>query len=164
MVKTGTKWAHPVIEEYDIGANNEPNGHGTTAYKLDRIDDVLNRKGLQDTLEAKKLRSILQISNRVVGDAIANMLVIEGILYDLDMTLQQFSQIYEESPSRMFTIKVADRSKFTVTEDESRLTWPIDLQREIDEAIAKVEEGKAFVRPSGTEDILRLYCEAKTKD
>ena len=27
-----------------------------------------------------------------------------------------------------------------------------------------MEEGKAFVRPSGTEDILRLYAEAKTKD
>jgi phosphoacetylglucosamine mutase len=26
----------------------------------------------------------------------------------------------------------------------------------------KVELGKAFVRPSGTEDILRLYSEAKT--
>jgi phosphomannomutase len=25
-----------------------------------------------------------------------------------------------------------------------------------------IEEGKAFVRPSGTEDILRLYSEAKT--
>lgn len=25
-----------------------------------------------------------------------------------------------------------------------------------------MEEGKAFVRPSGTEDILRIYAEAKT--
>ena len=27
----------------------------------------------------------------------------------------------------------------------------------------KVEEGKAFVRPSGTEDILRIYSEARTE-
>ena len=61
----------------------------------------------------------------------------------------------------MFKIKVSDRSKFTITEDESRLTHPLELQAEIDQAIQKVEDGKAFVRPSGTEDILRLYCEAK---
>lgn len=27
-----------------------------------------------------------------------------------------------------------------------------------------MEEGKAFVRPSGTEDILRIYSEAKTEE
>ena len=62
----------------------------------------------------------------------------------------------------MYKIKVSDRTKFTITEDESRLTYPLELQEEIDAAIAKVDEGKAFVRPSGTEDILRLYCEANT--
>jgi len=89
------------------------------------------------------------------------LLLIEAILYDLDMSIKDFDQIYKESPSRMYKIKVADRSKFTITEDESRLTNPLDLQAEIDHAIQKVQDGKAFVRPSGTEDILRLYCEAK---
>ena len=28
--------------------------------------------------------------------------------------------------------------------------------------VASSNEGKAFVRPSGTEDILRIYAEAKT--
>ena len=32
LVKTGVKYAHPVVKHYDIGANNEPNGHGTVAY------------------------------------------------------------------------------------------------------------------------------------
>lgn len=64
----------------------------------------------------------------------------------------------------MYKIKVADRTKFKVTEDESRLTSPTELQKEIDNAISKVKNGKAFVRASGTEDILRLYCEAETKE
>ena len=64
----------------------------------------------------------------------------------------------------MYKIKVADRTKFTITEDESRLTFPLELQDEIDQAIERVEDGKAFVRPSGTEDILRLYCEAKDQE
>jgi len=28
--------------------------------------------------------------------------------------------------------------------------------------VAEVNEGKSFVRPSGTEDVLRLYAEATT--
>jgi len=36
------------------------------------------------------------------------------------------------------------------------------VQEDIDQLIATVNDGKAFVRPSGTEDVLRLYAEAKT--
>lgn len=47
LVKTGVKYAHPVVKNYDIGANNEPNGHGTVAFKMDKISEVLD-----DSLEA----------------------------------------------------------------------------------------------------------------
>ena len=119
---------------------------------------------MSDNIAAKKLMALLKISNRVVGDAIANLFVIEAILYDLDMSIQQFDEIYTESPARMYKMEVADRTKFTVTEDESRLTYPTELQDEIDKAVAKVKNGKAFVRASGTEDVIRLYCEAETLD
>ncbi len=62
----------------------------------------------------------------------------------------------------MYKAIVKDRTKFKVVWDESRLTQPIELQDKIDELVAATTEGKAFVRPSGTEDILRLYAEAKT--
>jgi len=35
------------------------------------------------------------------------------------------------------------------------------LQEFIDKVNASVPEGHSFVRPSGTEDVLRLYTEAK---
>ena len=78
------------------------------------------------------------------------------------MSIQQFAQIYQENPSRLWKAKVNDRTKFKTIDDESRLTEPSELQDEIDKAVASVTDGKAFVRPSGTEDILRLYAEAKT--
>lgn len=62
----------------------------------------------------------------------------------------------------MYKAVVSDRTKFKVIWDESRLTTPLELQDIIDKEVANVEEGKAFVRPSGTEDILRIYAEAKT--
>ena len=60
----------------------------------------------------------------------------------------------------MFKAVVSDRTKFTVIKDESRLTNPLALQQFIDEACKRYDDGRAFVRPSGTEDILRLYAEA----
>jgi len=38
----------------------------------------------------------------------------------------------------------------------------MEIQNAIDNAVASVNDGKAFVRPSGTEDVLRLYSEAAT--
>ena len=35
MVPTGVKNAHPVVQQYVIGANDEPNGHGTICVKWD---------------------------------------------------------------------------------------------------------------------------------
>lgn len=100
----------------------------------------------------------------VVGDSIANLLVIEAILYDLDLSVEQFSKIYEENPSKLHKINVKDRSKFITIDDESRLISPPEIQLDIDQQVGLVQEGKAFVRPSGTEDILRLYAEAKTQE
>lgn len=157
--KTGVKHAHPIVEKYDIGGNDEPNGHGTVAYKQERINAVL--KG-NNSLEAQKLRAILSISNKVVGDALANLLVMEAILYDLDMSIEQFSNFIIDNPSLNIKTVVSDRTKFKTIEDETRLTEPTALQEAIDKAVTEVEEGRAFVRPSGTEDILRIYSEAKT--
>lgn len=84
-MKTGVKYAHPVVKNYDIGANDEPNGHGTVAYKMDAIEAAL---GDNKSLEAQKLKALLQVSNVVVGDSIANLLLLECILYDLDMSVQ----------------------------------------------------------------------------
>ena len=68
-----------------IGANDEPNGHGTICVKWDVLDEAL--QGLEDRIEAKKLRAFLRISNVYVGDAIANLLMIEAVLRDRDQSI-----------------------------------------------------------------------------
>ena len=78
-------------------------------------------------IEAQKLRAILLISNMCVGDAIANLLLLEAIMRDLDMSIQDFFGIYEENPSRNYKAIVKDRTKFKVIWDETRLTQPIEL-------------------------------------
>lgn len=158
MVPTGVKNAHPVVQQYVIGANDEPNGHGTICVKWDLLEAAL--KGKEYTTEAMKLTSFLKITNLYVGDAIANLLMCEAVLMDRDFDVAQFSAMYDEFPNKMFKAVVANRNGFRTQPDESRLIDPLPLQDAIDAACAEVDGGRAFVRPSGTEDILRLYVEA----
>lgn len=63
----------------------------------------------------------------------------------------------------MYKAVVEDRTAFKTIWDETRLTEPLGLQKAIDRLVGQTEGGRAFVRPSGTEDILRLYVEAKNE-
>ena len=104
--------------------------------------------------------AFLKISNQTVGDGIANILMMEAILRDLDMNYQQVRELYQEKPSKMYKAIVEDRASFKVTKNELRLIEPEDLQNDIDKILKKMPGSRGFVRPSGTEDILRLYVES----
>lgn len=158
-VPTGVKNAHPVVMQYVIGANDEPNGHGTVYVNWPELNELLKDK--MDHYDCKKLIAFLRLTNLYVGDAICNLLMIEAVLMDLGYSMAQFDRLYVENPSRMWKIKVPDRSIFKTVWDETRLVDPLWLQEFIDKVNASVPEGHSFVRPSGTEDVLRLYTEAK---
>ena len=104
------------------------------------------------------------MSNLAVGDAICNMLMIESVLRDRDMSIKQFFHLYDDLPNWTLKAKVKDRSAFKTTWDESRLVQPEKLQETIDECCKLLDQARCFVRPSGTEDILRVYVEAATKE
>ena len=55
------------------------------------------------------------------------------------------------------------KTTFKTTSDELRLTSPIQVQEAIDKALVKVTNGKSFVRPSGTEPVVKIYAEAATE-
>ena len=46
------------------------------------------------------------------------------------------------------------------TDAERVCLTPQGLQDEINSIVAKYEKGRSFVRPSGTEDVVRVYAEA----
>jgi phosphoacetylglucosamine mutase len=98
-VPTGVKNAHPVVQKYVIGANDEPNGHGTVYVNWEMLDSLLKDKMKSQPDVCKKLYSFLKLSNIYVGDAIANMLMIEAILRDKGMTIAEFNDLYRDSPS-----------------------------------------------------------------
>ena len=66
--------------------------------------------------------------------------------------------------SRQTKLAVADRNVIVTTEDETRVVTPAALQSAVDALVAAVDSGRAFVRPSGTEDVVRVYAEAATPE
>jgi phosphomannomutase len=44
------------------------------------------------------------------------------------------------------------------------LLSPLGLQEGIDALVANQKQGRSFVRPSGTEDVVRVYAEADSQE
>ncbi|XP_032656186.1 phosphoacetylglucosamine mutase-like [Chelonoidis abingdonii] len=112
---------------------------------------------------AKMLENTIDLINQTVGDAISDMLVIEAILALKGLTVQQWDAIYSDLPNRQLKVKVADRRVIDTTDAERRAVTPPGLQEKIDELVKKYRISRAFVRPSGTEDVVRVYSEADTQ-
>lgn len=100
---------------------------------------------------------VLRLTVRV-GFCVVQVLTLKG------WTLQDWNKLYNDLPSKQDKLAVADRTMFKPTDDETRLIEPAPLQSKIDEFVAAVPCGRAFVRPSGTENVVRLYAEAETSE
>lgn len=58
-----------------------------------------------------------------------------------------------------------DRTLVKTTDAERKCVSPAGLQEKIDELVAAAGKGaRSFVRPSGTEDVVRIYSEAPTQE
>lgn len=159
--KTGVKHLHHKAQEFDIGVYFEANGHGTVLFskaaeaKIRHLAEVAEKK--RNT--AKILANIIDLVNQAAGDAISDMLVIEAILALKGMTVQQWDALYTDLPNRQVKVKVADRQAISTTNAERQAVTPPGLQEAIDELVKKYRLSRAFVRPSGTEDVVRVYAE-----
>uniref|UniRef100_A0A915BI79 Phosphoacetylglucosamine mutase n=2 Tax=Parascaris univalens TaxID=6257 RepID=A0A915BI79_PARUN len=164
MVPTGVK--HLVHEacKYDVGVYFEANGHGTVTFS-ERFRKLVFSKDSGEGIELKRLRGFSTLINEVVGDAMSDLLAVEILLRHYDWTIDDWAnQLYLDSPSCQLKVKVNDRSIFKTTFDEMTCLQPMGLQDAIDAIIASNGEGRSFVRPSGTEDIVRVYAEGSSAE
>ncbi|XP_028612076.1 phosphoacetylglucosamine mutase isoform X3 [Grammomys surdaster] len=165
--KTGVKHLHHKAKEFDIGVYFEANGHGTALFS-EAVEAKIKR--LAQELEdgkgkaARMLASIIDLFNQAAGDAISDMLVIEAILALKGLTVQQWDAIYVDLPNRQLKVKVADRRVISTTDAERQAVTPPGLQDAINDLVKKYRLARAFVRPSGTEDIVRVYAEANSQE
>lgn len=127
LVPTGVKNAHPKMIEYTIGCNAEANGHGTVIVNWETLHQQLKEAGKEESQSAVKLIAFLKIANRYVGDGVANILMMEAIMRDMDYNIKDVMNIYREQPSEMSKCVVKDRTSFKTTWDETKLIEPEGL-------------------------------------
>lgn len=113
---------------------------------------------------ARKLLSTIEVVNETVGDAISDMFLVEIILQSNGWGVREWYNTYNDLPNLQKKICVADRNVITTTDAERKVVTPVGLQAGIDELVRQYPRGRSFVRPSGTEDIVRVYAEAASKE
>uniref|UniRef100_A0A0N4Z3N8 Phosphoacetylglucosamine mutase n=1 Tax=Parastrongyloides trichosuri TaxID=131310 RepID=A0A0N4Z3N8_PARTI len=157
LVKTGVKYLHHEAKKYDIGIYFEANGHGTVLFSKKFDEEIKKNFDFNDS--SKYLYYFSQLINRVTGDAVTDLLCVEICLRYFDWSIEDFYKIYEDLPNKQLKVPVSNRSLFETIEDETRLVKPKKLQDFIDDTLKKFNINRAFIRPSGTENIVRVFVE-----
>ncbi|PKI85946.1 phosphoacetylglucosamine mutase [Malassezia vespertilionis] len=159
---TGVKHLHHEAEKYDIGIYFEANGHGTVLFSKRAMQAIRDAKPSTPAAHAavQQLAGLAAVINQTVGDAVSDMLMVLVILAARQWGPVEWDALYTDLPNRLCKVQVSDRTQFKTTDAERRLTSPAGMQAQIDALVAQYPLGRSFVRPSGTEDVVRVYAEA----
>ncbi|CAK9813645.1 Phosphoacetylglucosamine mutase [Anthophora plagiata] len=163
---TGVKHLHSKALEFDIGIYFEANGHGTVLFKETVIQTIKNtikdpELSMIEKTAVSKLLNIIDMINQTVGDALSDMLLVETILHEKGWDITNWEKMYKDLPNKQLKVQVSDKNVITTTNAGRQCVTPKGLQEEIDKVVSKYEKGRSFVRPSGTEDIVRVYAECE---
>ncbi|CAA7061421.1 unnamed protein product [Microthlaspi erraticum] len=169
FAKTGVKHLHEKAAEFDIGIYFEANGHGTVLFSESYITWLVAKQkeltqGSEEHKAVSRLVAVSNLINQAVGDALSGLLLVEVILQHMGWSVEKWNELYEDLPSRQIKVEVPDRTAVVTTSEETEALKPLGIQDGINAEIEKYTRGRAFIRPSGTEDVVRVYAEASTQE
>nr|BAJ34311.1 unnamed protein product [Eutrema halophilum] len=169
FAKTGVKHLHEKAAEFDIGIYFEANGHGTILFSETFISLLVAKQkdltqGSEEHKAVSRLVAVSNLINQAVGDALSGLLLVEVILQHMGWSVQKWNELYKDLPSRQIKVEVPDRAAVVTTSEETEALKPLGIQDAINAEIKKYPRGRAFIRPSGTEDVVRVYAEASTQE
>lgn len=160
--RTGIKNLIKSAKEYDIGVFNEPNGHGGVFFSSKIIQQVEQILSETENGESEKYRNA-QLLDKIIkifidgyADPLCNLLILEYVKMT-DPKL--FEPNYTPFPCRQLAVHVKDQTVVTL-DGNLAVASPIPLKTLIDKIIS-TEKVRVFVRGSGTEQIVRVFCEAE---
>ena len=159
---TGVKHLHHKALEFDIGVYFEANGHGTVVFSSKA--EKLIRSAAEDGSQGSRLLLFMDMINQTVGDALSDMLIVESVLNARGWDAKDWSLAYQDLPNRLLKVRIADRNVIQTADAERVCIKPDGLQNAVNEIVAKFKDGRSFVRPSGTEDVVRVYAEADSQN
>lgn len=167
---TGVKHLHAAAEHHHVALYWEANGHGSILFSAkarEAIAQAAAASGDAGALAAaRQLAAIDAVTNPAVGDGVSTALLVEAILRCRGMSVSEWNALYDDVPCCHVACRVADRSAVrTAPGDERMCVAPAGMQDAVDAAVkAAGPKSRAFVRASGTEDIVRVYAEAASDE
>jgi phosphoacetylglucosamine mutase len=79
--------------------------------------------------------------------------------------MDDWHDIYTDLPSKQLKVPVARKDHIICASDEMTVVEPAALQQALNDAMATCGSmSRCFVRPSGTENVVRVYAESSTKE
>ncbi|KAH8581530.1 phosphoacetyl glucosamine mutase [Cryptosporidium sp. chipmunk genotype I] len=170
-VPTGVKHLHRKAEEYDIAVYFEANGHGTVIHRQNKLKcwiEEMSKFGLNRN-SCKSLKCFLNLFNPVIGDAISDMLAFEitRIFVQARFGCKFSMCLYNDLnviQDKVYLKRTDLDTLICDKETEKFLVEPKELQENIDNYISNFNDNssRAFIRPSGTEEVARVYVESPT--
>ncbi|KAG2300238.1 hypothetical protein Bca52824_036710 [Brassica carinata] len=169
FAKTGVKHLHEKAAEYDVGIYFEANGHGTILFSESFLSWLVGKQkdlsqGSEKHNAVSRLVAVSNLINQAVGDALSGLLLVEVILQHMGWSVQKWNELYKDLPSRQVKVEVPDITAVVTTSKETEALKPLGIQDAINGEIKKYQRGRDFIRPSGTEDVVRVYAEASTQE
>ncbi len=147
-VPTGVKYLHSKAKQFNIGIYFESNGHGTVLFNINNIH------------EYPDLKKLSTIFNQFIGDAISDLFAIMYILDILKISFEEWYNLYKPNLSTNGKIKIKNKNLFQCNHHESELIQPELVKNKINNLISLFDDSYIFIRPSGTEDVIRYYIES----
>ena len=167
VTKTGINNIQKESKKFDISICYEYNGLGTIYISQDLSTKFGKLSSLIETSKDSQIIELFQLFialfNSITSDGVSNLLVIESIMKSMNLSIKDVYDFYNEIPYKIVDIKMK-YSKFITNEDDSKIIEPKNMQIIIDELSNKYANSKIYVRPTGTEDCLRVYVESETDD
>lgn len=144
---TGIKHLDKKARNGDIGLYFEYNGHGTCLFNNCTA----------------KVNFLKQVFNQVVGDAIGTLAAILFILNETNMSLMDWHKLYDKRNCLIAKVKVKNKSIYKTDSLGTTLLQPYKIALDLKNILNGINI-RWFVRPSGTENIVRIYVEGNKTD
>ena len=182
-VATGVKNLQREVIHYNLGVYFESNGHGSIHYNQKIIDElipeiiakeqivekeeeviekqeeeVIEKQEEEQIGENDKLKKLLKMQSLFTGDALSHVFGVQYILNELNMTKEDWYNLYKIHKNKLYKINVKDKNIYKCDKNETELVEPLEIKNKINEFMEKYK-CFIFVRPSGTEEVLRIYIE-----
>ena len=154
--ETGVANISALVKNLDIGIFFESNGHGSI-FVSQRAFDYL--KG-----NSPVLYNFLRFFEHPVGDGFANLLAIEYILQECQAGAEQWGEYFIPRAALLQKVGVKDLSQYKLDSLKPHLLERPEIVRNFSRTMMDENPScRIYIRPSGTEPVLRVYVEGETE-